>query len=218
MEALNWIGDFSGDIEAAMVELGASWWLILVVFVFCCVDAVFPIVPSDSFVTAATVMALASGASGGFIVLVIAAAALGGLSGDCLAYSIGSKVPVQRMPGVRGATGQAAFRATQRAFDRRGSTFLLTGRFIPVGRIVVNMTAGATGFPLRRFLPIAACAGGLWASVAGLMGILASYVLPDSTLLAMVVGVCLGIVFGLSIDWLLQRRQRRTELKASDPE
>lgn len=199
-----------------MVELGASGWLILVVFVFCCVDAVFPIVPSDSFVTAATVMALASGASGGFIVLLVAAAALGGFSGDCLAYFVGSKVPVHRMPGVRGPRGQAAFRATERAFASRGSTFLLTGRFIPVGRIVVNMTAGATGFPLPRFLPVAALAGALWASIAGLMGVLASFLLPNSTLLAVVVGVGLGIGFGLTIDWVVQRRQRRGAIESSD--
>ena len=206
MEILDWIGQLYRSFEVVLVELGSSRWLILVVFVFCCVDAVFPIVPSDSFVTAATVMALGSGASGGFIALVVAAAALGGFSGDCLAYYVGSKVPLHRMPGLRGAKGQAAFRATERAFSKRGSTFLLTGRFIPVGRIVVNITAGATGFPLRRFFPVAALAGVLWASVAGLMGILASRLLPDSTLLAMV----LGVGFGLTIDRALQPKQDRT--------
>ncbi|GAA4108031.1 DedA family protein [Enteractinococcus coprophilus] len=189
----------------SLAELGTSPWLILVVLVFCCVDAVFPIVPSDSFVTAATVMALASGASSGFIILLTAAAALGGFTGDCLAYYVGARVPVRRIPGLRSAKGQAAFHWVKRAFAHRGSTLLLTGRFIPVGRIVVNMTAGATSFPLSRFFPVAALAGVLWAGLATLMGMLAHHVLPDNTLLAVVVGVGLGIVFGLVIDWVLQR-------------
>lgn len=198
-----------------LLELGTSPWLIVVVFVFCCVDAVFPLVPSDSFVTAATVVALASGASGGFIFWVVVAAALGGFSGDCLAYYLGSKVPVHRLPGLRSKKGQAAFRYTKKAFAKRGSTFLLTGRFIPVGRIVVNVTAGATGFPLTRFFPVAAIAGILWASIAALMGILAAHFLPDSILLAMVVGVGSGMLFGLTLDWLMQRRGRRAPSEGS---
>ena len=193
------------SVEVVLAELGTSPWLIVVVLVFCCVDAVFPMVPSDSFVTAAAVMALASGASSGFVILLTAAAALGGFSGDCLAYWLGSKVPAHRIPGLRSATGQAAYHRVQRAFIRRGSTLLLTGRFIPVGRIVVNVTAGATRFPLSRFFPVAAFAGVLWAGLAVLVGILASYLLPDSTLLAMVIGVGLGMTFGLVIDWVVAR-------------
>ena len=67
------------------------------------------------------------------------------------------------------------------------------------------MTAGATRFPLSRFFPVAAVAGVLWAGLAVLVGILASYLLPDSTLLAMVIGVGLGMTFGLVIDWVVAR-------------
>ena len=216
MELFNWLGELQRSFDLAFVELGVSPWLIVVVFVFCCIDAVFPIVPSDSFITAATVLALAAEAPAGFLVMLVAAGALGGFSGDCLAYTLGSKVPVHRMPGLRGRRGQAAFSTTQRVFAKRGSTLLLTGRFIPVGRIVVNMTAGATGFRLHRFLPVAAFAGVLWASLAALVGLLASHFLPDSTLFAMAVGICLGILFGLVLDWVLQRSSRRAQNNSSE--
>ncbi len=209
MELLSWIGDVYDSLEAAVVGLGASPWLIVVVFGFCCADAVFPLVPSDSFVTAGTVLALASGASSLFIVGMVLAASLGAWLGDSLAYYLGTKIPVHRLPGLRGEKGQAALRYARRAFAQRGSTFVLTGRFIPVGRIVVNMTAGATGFPVRRFLAVAAFAGVLWAGIAALMGIVASHFLEDSTLFAMLVGVGLGLVFGLMIDWLVKHRERR---------
>lgn len=63
MEWLNTITEFFASLEAAVVSLGDSPWLVLVVFAFCCIDAVFPIVPSDSMVTAGTVLALANGAA-----------------------------------------------------------------------------------------------------------------------------------------------------------
>ncbi len=193
------------DVEAAIVALGASPWLVVVVGVCCCVDAVFPIVPSAS--TAATVLALANDASVAFIVVMALAAAAGAILGDSLAYLLGSKIHLHRIPMLRRRAGQTALQVTRRAFARRGSALVLTGRFIPAGRIVVNMSAGATGFPIRRFLPLALLASILWASLATAMGALASHLI-DSPLLAMVIGVVVGMGFGLLIDWLMQRRNR----------
>lgn len=195
------------DVEAAIVALGASPWLVVVVGACCCVDAVFPIAPSDSLVTAATVLALANDASAAFIVVMALAAAAGAILGDSLAYLLGSKIPLHRIPMLRRRAGQTALQVTRRAFARRGSALVLTGRFIPAGRIVVNMSAGATGFPIRRFLPLALLASILWASLAAAMGALASHLI-DSPLLAMVIGVVVGMGFGLLIDWLMQRRNR----------
>ena len=202
------------DLEVAIVALGASPWLVLVVGACCLLDAVFPIVPSDSLVTAATVLALASDASVAFLVVMVVAAAAGAILGDSLAYLIGSKVPLHRIPMLRRPAGQAALQFTQRAFARRGSALVLTGRFIPAGRIAVNMSAGATGFPIRRFLPLAVIASILWAGLAAAMGALASHVV-DSPLLAMVIGIVVGMGFGLLIDWLIQRRNRPTSDSAA---
>ena len=203
------LADFLAAVEAAAVALGASPWLVLVVFVFCGLDAVFPIVPSDSMVTAATVVALAQGVSWSFIALLVVAAVSGAFLGDCLAYVLGSKIPLERMPLFRRRRPRAALRFTQRAFAERGSTLILAGRFIPAGRIAVNMTAGATGFPFRRFVPLVALAGVLWASLAAAMGIIAEQVFEDRPLVAVIAGVGMGIGCGLLIDWFLQRRRQK---------
>ncbi|HEY4577449.1 MAG TPA: VTT domain-containing protein [Yaniella sp.] len=200
------LADFFAAVEAAVVALGASPWLVLVVFAFCGLDAVFPIVPSDSMVTAATVVALAQGVSWSFIVLLVVS---GAFLGDCLAYVLGSKIPLERMPLFRRRRPRAALRFTQRAFAQRGSTLILAGRFIPAGRIAVNMTAGATGFAFRRFVPLVALAGVLWASLAAAMGIIAEHVFEDRPLVAVIAGVGMGIGCGLLIDWFLQRRRQK---------
>ena len=144
-------------------------------------------------VTAVTVLALAHGVTWPFIVALVAAAATGAVLGDCLAYLLGSKIPLKRIPFLRRPKAQAALGFTHRVFAHRGSMLILTGRFVPVGRIVVNMTAGAIGFTFRRFVPLAALAGVLWASLAAVMGVLANHVLDDRPLLAIVTGVFLGI-------------------------
>ena len=200
------LADFLAAGEAAVVALGASPWLVLVVFAFCGLDAVFPIVPSDSMVTA-TVVALAQGVSWSFIALLVIAAVTGAFLGDCLAYFFGSKIPLERIRLFRRRRPRAALRFTQRAFAERGSTLILAGRFIPAGRIAVNMTAGATGFPFRRFVPLVALAGVLWASLAAAMGIIAEQVFEDRPLVAVIAGVGMGIGCGLLIDWFLQRRR-----------
>lgn len=85
---------------------------------------------------------------------------------------------------------------------------VLTGRFIPVARVAVNMTAGATSFPLSRFVPLAGLSAVLWATSSAAMGIGAGQLLRDSPLLAVCAGILLGIVVGLVIDWIVQWRRR----------
>src|SRR5690625_4072343 len=90
-----------------------------------------------------------------------------------------------------------------------------TGCFIPLVRIVVYISAVATGFPFHLFLPVVALSGVLWAGVAAGMGIVANHVFDDQPLLAMVVGVMVGICCGLLTDWIMQRRRKRKIAKSN---
>jgi membrane protein DedA with SNARE-associated domain len=64
--------------------------------------------------------------------------------GDYLVYRIGANIPSDRIPVLRRTKDQAALPFTQCTFRTRGSALVLSGRFIPVGCTVVNMSAGAT--------------------------------------------------------------------------
>ncbi|WP_150460299.1 DedA family protein [Nesterenkonia ebinurensis] len=199
------------SIESAVVALGPSPWLLLAVLVLSCIDGFFPPVPSESIVIAAAVLAVAGDMSAGYLVLLVLAAAVGAFLGDLIAYSIGSRVPVDRLRMLRGPRGQAVLTHTQRALAERGSTFILTGRFIPVGRVAVNMTAGALAFRLTRFLPLAGLASLLWAVYCAAMGIGAGHLLSESPLLAMALGVLSGVLAGLLLDRLIRWFQQPSQ-------
>ena len=57
------------------------------------------------------------------------------------------------------------------ALDRRGASFIIAARYIPIGRVAVNMSAGALGYPRRRFVGLTAVAAVMWASYSAVIGI-----------------------------------------------
>lgn len=220
MDIFSFISETLAGIESAVVALGSSPWLLLAVLLLSCIDGFFPPVPSESVVIAAAVLAVTGEVAPVYLAVLVLAAAVGAFLGDRIAYSIGSRIPVTNLPWFRGPRGQSTLRYTQQAFTQRGSTIVLTGRFIPIGRVAVNMTAGATAFPLARFLPLAGLAAVLWAGFSASTGIVAGQLLNDSPLLAMCAGIVTGMLAGLVIDRMGQRRRdriRRRELQCKNP-
>lgn len=66
--------------------------------------------------------------------------------------------------------------------------------------MAVNLTAGATGFPPRRFLGLAALAAATWAAWSVGVGALAGHWLEGNPLLGSVSGVAVALLLGLVID------------------
>jgi membrane protein DedA with SNARE-associated domain len=82
---------------------------------------------------------------------------------------------------------------------------ILAARFIPVGRVAVNLSAGAVGYPWRRFLGLDALASVTWALYSAAIGIGAGAWFKGHPLGAIVVGLVGGLLIGLVIDWVLRR-------------
>src|SRR5690606_22503218 len=120
--------------------------------------------------------------------LLVAIAAAGALTGDLLAYAVGTRLPVERMWFLRGRRGQAALAWAGRALASRGTVFILSARFVPIGRVAVTMTAGAVGSPRRRFVLVAAIAGVLWSLYSAALGIGAGVLLPEHPVVAVAAG------------------------------
>jgi len=192
-------------VEHWALELAASPWIYLVMYLFATIDGFFPPIPSESVVIA---LAAAATSSVGKpeLALLIPVAAAGAWTGDQLAYLIGSRVQVHRLRIFRSGKGQAALAWAEHALERRGASFIIAARYIPVGRVAVNMTAGAVGYPRRRFRLLAAIAAVMWAAYSAAIGVGAGALLGSrSTLLAIAVGVVGGVVLGVVVDWILRR-------------
>jgi membrane-associated protein len=146
----------------------ASGWAYSVIFVFALLDALLPVVPSETAVITAGLVAATSRLS---LPLVLAAAACGAFAGDNAAYAIGQRFgPAAKARYFRGQKGRKTIRWAERQLAERGGELVVVARFIPGGRIAVTLTAGAARYPWPRFAVFDAIAGIFWASYATLLG------------------------------------------------
>lgn len=194
-------------VEQFVLGLTDSPWVLVAIVVVATVDGFFPPIPSESVIIA--VAALTVTGQGPSLWYVAIAGAIGAFCGDLIAYTIGSKVPIDRLRMLSSPRGQRSLAWARRALARRGTVFILSARFIPVGRVAVNMTAGAVGFPRRRFVIIAAFAALIWGAYSTGLGMSAGIFFHEHPLIAVAVGVAGGIVMGLALDRVLAYAQQR---------
>jgi membrane-associated protein len=194
-------------MQDSVLALAGSPWLLLAVWAMATIDGVLPPVPSESVVIAVAV--LSATGDGPALPQLVLVAALGAFCGDLLAYTIGSRLPLRRLRIFRSARGRWMLDWAEHALRTRGTSFILSARFVPVGRVAVNMTAGATAFRLRRYLPTAACAGLIWAGYTSALGVGAGAFLADRPIVAILVGVALGLLVGAAVDAAFARRMTR---------
>jgi membrane protein DedA with SNARE-associated domain len=88
---------------------------------------------------------------------------------------------------------------------------IFTARYIPFARIAVNLSAGASGLPYRRFLPLSAAAGTAWAVYNATVGLAFGAILRDQPVLAVVISVVVAIGLGILVDAIAQRLAARRE-------
>jgi len=205
------------QITPLVVELAASPLVFVVLFALCLVDGFFPPVPSEAALVAVAAIAATSGQP--VVAGVLAAAALGAVAGDSVAYWIGRRIGLGRLARSRRPRIAAAFAFAERQMRRRSASLILVGRYIPVGRVAVNMTAGATRLPYRRFLAISSVAGLAWSATSIGIALAASSVLHEplvAALVSMVVAAGLGIAVDRVIGRVTRKREARAAARADD--
>ncbi|QCB95183.1 DedA family protein [Cellulomonas shaoxiangyii] len=184
--------------------MAGSPWIFPVLYAFATIDGFFPPIPSESVVIALTSLSVSTGRP--LLWLVVLVAALGAFTGDQIAYQIGRHVRIRDLRWFRGRRGQSVLDWAERALATRGAAFVIAARYIPIGRVAVNMTAGALGFSRRRFVLLTGIAAVTWALYSTAIGIGSGHVLGhDNPVLGVVVGVVGGLVIGLLVDWVLRR-------------
>jgi len=186
-----------------ILEIASSPWALLALLAFCVIDGFFPPVPSESVVIAMASFAIQG--QGHSLWLLIPVAAAGAFFGDLIAYLIGSRIKVHRLRLFQGPRGSRTLAWAERAINERGGTFILAARYVPIGRVAVNMSAGALGFGFRRFAGYAAIASVMWSLYSVALGAGAGALLLGRPLLGALIGVVLGVVLGTLIDWLMRR-------------
>jgi membrane-associated protein len=202
-------------VNDVILHLAGSPWVYLVVFAFVAVDAFFPPIPSESAIVALAAVSVSSGDPD--LVLLALVSVAGALVGDNTAFLLGRRMGTERFAILRRPASKELIERAETELDKRAATLILTARYIPVGRVAVNVTAGATGFPYRRFLPLAVLAAVSWAAYNIGIGVVAGSWVRDNPLLGAGAAIVFALVVGVVIDKMMARRRRSSQDASERP-
>ena len=182
----------------------ASGWAYGIVFLLAVLDAVLPVVPSETVVITAGVVAAAGGLN---LVLIVVAAACGAFAGDNAAFFIGRRFGGRATDRfLRGEKGRRSLSWAGSQLAERGGELIVVARFIPGGRTAVTLSAGTLGFPWRRFAVFDGAAALIWASYATLLGYFGGMTFEGAAWKGLL--LALGIAFALTGTIEVVRRYR----------
>jgi membrane-associated protein len=193
-------------VNDLILDLAGQPWVYAAVGALASLDAFVPPLPSESAIVALAALGEAGQVNLWILGLV---GALGALLGDSMAFAVGRRVGTNRFAWQRSPRTAKALDRARGEIGKRGGVLIFTARYVPVGRIAVMLTAGATGMSWRRFLAFSTLACSAWAAWSVLVGAVAGEVLGDNPLLAAVVGIAIALVVGVAIDRALSRRTAR---------
>lgn len=190
-------------------------WIYAAVALACLVDGFFPPIPSESLVVGLASLGASQGGHG--LWLLLAAAVVGAFAGDNLAYLLGRGMGTARFKWMRRPLMQRAFGKAGRELTLRPVSMLLVARFVPVARVAVNLTAGATGYRYGRFAAVSALSATLWGAYSVGIGALAGAWLRDYPVWGLVIAIVVAGALGLAIDKVAGALRRRRGRKQEEP-
>jgi membrane protein DedA with SNARE-associated domain len=185
-----------------------SPWVYLALFAFAALDAVLPIVPSESLVISAGVFA-ASGSQPDVVPIILAAAA-GAFLGDHVSYFIGRTAGSRLMARARqGSKKEKAFRQARKLIDERGGVILVICRYIPGARTAITLTAGAVRYPLRKFSLFDGIAALSWGVYSTLVGYIGGEAFEEEPLKGLGLGLGIALTVSALVEVIRHVRARR---------
>ena len=186
------------EINEFILAAAGQPWVLVLVFACCVIDGFFPPIPSESVVVG--LAAVAATADIPNPLLLIATAGAGAFVGDNIAYLIGRGTGTRRWAWMRGPRMQAAFHWAGRELRKRPASLILVARFVPIGRVAVNLTAGATGYPRTKFVGLTVLSAAVWAVYSVAIGLFFGQWFEDNHLLGATIAIVCAIVLGILVD------------------
>lgn len=185
------------------MQAAAAWWILPLLFAFCMIDAIFPVVPSETFLVSLAAVGIGTGSPNLLLIFLIGVA--GVVVGDQITFRIGRRIEHRQFGWMRTRRAQRVLNFAARKLQTSGALLIFTARYIPIGRVAVNLTAGATGFSYRRFtlFDIIGCI--TWGAYSVGIGAMAGNWLADNKLLGIMVSVVIAVVLGLVIDRIVNK-------------
>ena len=187
----------------------------LVAFVLPLLDALLPIVPSETAII--TLGVATAGSTDPRIGVLVVLAAAGAWCGDNFNYLLGrwfGPWVVRRFLSGEKGIKQRAW--AERSLDRYGWRLIIACRFIPGGRTVVTLTCGLIGYNHRSFMSATAVSAMFWACYAFFIGRLGGHVFESKPWAGLL--LALGVVLAVSVLVEVIRRLRGRRNQPQSPQ
>jgi membrane protein DedA with SNARE-associated domain len=192
--------------ESLTEQVSGSPWTYAFLFAIAALDVVFPIVPSETSVILAGVLA----STGDLIlVLVIGLAAAGAVLGDNTSYWIGRTLGHRIVERFFKGERRKRVDWAEEQVNERGGYLIVVGRFIPGGRTVITLACGLLEMRWRRFIAFDVAAGLVWASYAALLGYFGGRTFEESPLKGFLVAFAIALAVTAAIEAYRYLKKRR---------
>ena len=192
--------------QSIVDAISGSDWSYAIVFAVAMLDAFFPLVPSETTVIAAGVLA----AQGDLrIELVLIAAATGAICGDNVTFWIGKTLGERIAGKIFTGNRRRHLDWAHRTVEERGGYLIVIARFIPAGRTAVTFAAGSLDWAWTRFIKFDIVAGVIWGSYASLLGYFGGKTFEDSPFKGFIVAfaIALAITCGVEVVRWIRKRE-----------
>jgi membrane-associated protein len=195
-------------ISAPLSYLAAFWVPAL--------DAIVPILPSETVVIALGVAT--AGSTDPRIAILVLLAAAGAFAGDNLAYFIGRRfAPFAERRFFAGERGAHRRHWAVQTLDRFGGRLIVLCRFIPGGRTAVTVTCGIVGYERKRFVVATAVAAIIWASYAYFLGRLGGAAFEGRPWAGFLVAFGAALLLSAVVEAVRRVRARRARRREPAP-
>ena len=199
-------------LDPTALLTGAGPWVLGVVALLVFIESglLFPFLPGDSLLFTVGLLHAQLGLSLPVLMLVVAAAAVGG---DQAGYLLGRFVGKRWFRADARVLKLSDLDSAEEFFGRYGGRALVLARFVPIVRTYVPLAAGMAHYPYRRFVGWNVLGGVAWAVSITLLGVWlghVEFIAKNIDILSVLIVAASVIPIGLEI-W----RRRR---KAAQPD
>lgn len=180
-----------------------DWWIYPAGALFVAASAMVPPVPSTTLFVALGSLSVHSAQLNPYLLTVAMLA--GAITGDAATFFLVRRFNLAEHKFFSGRHWQSGFRSARLRLGRKGLPLVLTSRFVPMGRLTLNVAAAMIPQPVRRFLTHSALAGVLWSAysvgIGAISGAWPQLSTEFSVLLAIAVSLVLGTVINHVVSW-----------------
>ena len=194
-----------GDVQQWLSEL-SGFWAYFFIFLMVALDAVIPIFPGETTLSAASTLAAEGQLELGLVML---AGALGAIVGDSSLFWIARKNSARVQPQLDKALGNTKVEAAWGMLQSSPGLLIVGGRYVPGMRFAVNATMGLSEIRYWRFLKWSILGGTLWSVYTCALAYkvattLSGYPLASVVISGLVTSAMLAIIY-----CVYRRKQKR---------